>query len=91
MIGLEICTGIEHGQKLELFEQQAYAPGGLKIVRIDEKLYFVRVRDVATDKQLELEAARKAAAKAKAIRAAALKKSAAKAAKAKSKKQPAAQ
>ena len=91
MIGLEICTGIEDGQKLELFEQQSYAPGGLKIVRIDEKLYFVRVRDVATDKQIDREAARKAAAKAKAIRAAAPKRTAAKAAAAKSKKQPAAQ
>ena len=64
---------------------------GSRIVRIDEKLYFVRVRDVATDKQLEREAARKAVAKAKAIRATALKRTAAKAAAAKSKKQPAAQ
>ncbi|MEM9356310.1 MAG: hypothetical protein AAGB04_08855 [Pseudomonadota bacterium] len=62
MIALDICTGIENGQKLELFEQQVYAPGGLKIVRIDEKLYFVRVRDVATQKQLEIEAEKKAAA-----------------------------
>lgn len=69
MIALDICTGIQNGQKLELFEQQVYAPGGLKIVRIDTKLYFVRVRDVATNKQLERDAARKA----KAAKAAALK------------------
>ncbi len=66
MLALDICTGIATGRKLELFENQAYAPGGLKIVRIDKKLYFVRVRDVATDRQLKLEAARKAKAKAKA-------------------------
>ena len=74
MLGLDICTGIQTGQKLELFEQQVYAPGGLKIVRIENKLYFVRVRDVATDKQLKIEADRKAAAKAKAVKAASLKK-----------------
>ncbi len=67
MIALDICTGIENGQRLELFEQQVYAPGGLKIVRIDEKLYFVRVRDVATDKQLEIEAKKKAAALRKSL------------------------
>ena len=74
MIALDICTGIETGQKLELFEQQAYAPGGLKIVRIEKKLFFVRVRDVATDRQIELEAAKKAAAKVRAAKAASLKK-----------------
>lgn len=63
MIALDICTGIQTGQKLELFEQQVYAPGGLKIVRINQKLYFVRVRDVATEKQLQIEAAKKAKAR----------------------------
>ncbi|MEM7749769.1 MAG: hypothetical protein AAF346_16075 [Pseudomonadota bacterium] len=67
MIALDICTGIENGQKLELFEQQVYAPGGLKIVRIDDKLYFVRVRDVATERQLEIEAVKRAAALRKSL------------------------
>ena len=58
MLALDICTGISSGQKLELFERQHYAPGGLKIVRIDSKLYFVRMRD--------LEPANKTAAKPKA-------------------------
>lgn len=55
MLALDICKGISSGQKLELFERQNYAPGGLRIVRIDSKLYFVRMRD--------LEPVNKAAAK----------------------------
>ncbi len=49
-LALDTCTGIETGQKLELYEDQIYAPGGLKIVRIDDKLYFVRSRDVEKEK-----------------------------------------
>ena len=55
MLALDICKGIASGQQLELFERQNYAPGGLRIVRIDSKLYFVRMRD--------LEPAKKAATK----------------------------
>ncbi len=44
--GLDTCKSITSGQQLELFERQNYAPGGLKIVRIDGKLYFVRHKDV---------------------------------------------
>lgn len=51
MIALDICTGITTGQELELFENQKYAPGGLRIVRISGKLYFVRMRDLETKKQ----------------------------------------
>ena len=43
---LDTCKEISSGQKLELYERQSYAPGGLKIVRIDGKLYFVRVKDL---------------------------------------------
>ena len=43
---LDTCKEISSGQKLELYERQNYAPGGLKIVRIDGKLYFVRVKDL---------------------------------------------
>lgn len=46
LLALDTCTGIASGQKLELYEQQNYAPGGLKIVRIAGKLYFVRMRDL---------------------------------------------
>lgn len=46
MLALDVCTGITTGQELELFEHQNYAPGGLSIVRIDSKLYFVRMRDL---------------------------------------------
>lgn len=45
-LALDICRGIAQGQELELFENQLYAPGGLRIVRIEGKLYFVRVRDL---------------------------------------------
>ena len=45
MLALDVCTGITTGEKVNLFEQQLYAPGGLKIVRIKDKLYFVRARD----------------------------------------------
>ena len=51
MIALDICTGISTGQELELFEDQVYAPGGLRIVRIGGKLYFVRMRDLEAKKQ----------------------------------------
>jgi hypothetical protein len=40
------CGRRPQHQKLELYEQQNYAPGGLKIVRIAGKLYFVRMRDL---------------------------------------------
>ena len=43
---LDTCKSISSGQQLELFERQDYAPGGLKIVRIDGKLYFVRSKDL---------------------------------------------
>ena len=49
-LALDTCTGIASGQKLELYENQIYAPGGLKVVRIDDKLYFVRSRDVQEKK-----------------------------------------
>jgi len=45
-IALDTCTGIAEGQEMELFENQLYAPNGLKIVRIQDKLYFVRGRDL---------------------------------------------
>ena len=46
LLALDTCTGIASGQRLELFEHQNYAPGGLRIVRIAGKLYFVRMRDL---------------------------------------------
>ncbi len=46
LLALDTCTGIASGQKLELYERQNYAPGGLRIVRINGKLYFVRMRDI---------------------------------------------
>ena len=62
MLALDICKGITSGQKLELFERQNYAPGGLRIVRIDSKLYFVRMRDLEPTNKA---AAKQPAAKAK--------------------------
>lgn len=46
LMALDTCKRIGSGQKLELFENQKYAPGGLRIVRIDGKLYFVRMKDI---------------------------------------------
>jgi len=46
-LALDTCEGIAFGQQLELYENQTYAPGGLKIVRIDDKLYFVQARHIA--------------------------------------------
>ena len=48
MLALDVCQSIAGGQELELFEEQNYAPGGLKIVRIDGKLMFVRMRDLTS-------------------------------------------
>ncbi|MGI9520452.1 MAG: hypothetical protein ACR2PG_02275 [Hyphomicrobiaceae bacterium] len=46
LMALDTCKRIASGQKLELFKNQKYAPGGLRIVRIEGKLYFVRTNDI---------------------------------------------
>ncbi len=46
LLALDTCIAIASGQQLQLYEHQNYAPGGLTIVRIDGRLYFVRRSDL---------------------------------------------